>query len=61
MQLSEIQKWWLVLIALIVSIGILFCGLKGRYVWVQGQNNIHGKDFMPRILDTWTGKSETVF
>ena len=39
----------------------VFChALTGRYHWIPGQNEIHGKDYLPRVIDTWTGKYESV-
>ena len=57
--MSNLQKWLLVLAALIASLGILLCGLD-RYVWVPGQNDVYGKAFMPRIFDSWTGENKSV-
>lgn len=55
--MSNVQKWLLVLAAIIAAVGILLGGLD-RYVWVPGQNDIHGVDYLPKILDTWSGKSK---
>ena len=54
--MSNIQRWLLVLAALIFSLGVLFCGLHGRYQWQAGQD--FGRDgtyYPPRLLDSWTG------
>jgi len=51
----------IILAAYMAVIALFLMSFTGRYSWEQGQNNIHGKDYVPRILDTWTGKTESIF
>jgi hypothetical protein len=54
--MSNKQKWLLIICVLIFSIGVLFCGLKGRYQWYAGQDfGRLGAYYPPRLVDTWTG------
>ena len=51
-----------VLVALYAIAFAIFChSLTGRYQWIPGQNNTHEKDYLPRVLDTWTGKDKSIF
>lgn len=50
-----------VIVALYVIALAIFChSLTGRYQWIPGQNGIHSKDYLPRVLDTWMGKYESI-
>lgn len=55
--MNNLQRWILIVSALIFSIGMLFNGLTGRYQWYAGQD--FGRDgtyYPPRLVDTWTGE-----
>ncbi len=50
-----------VIIVLYLIAFMIFChSLTGRYQWIPGENNVHGKDYLPRILDTWTGQHKSI-
>lgn len=50
-----------VIVALCAIAFAIFChSLTGRYQWIPGENNVHGKDYLPRILDTWTGQHKSI-
>lgn len=59
--MTNLQKWILLILGSIFSIGIFLHAFTGRFVWIPGQENVHGVDYLPKVLDTWTGKAEGNF
>ncbi len=56
--MNKVQTWLLVVAALIGALGLL---LKGRYEWCPGQDFGRSATYYPpRVLDTWTGKWESL-
>ena len=57
--MNNIQKWILIISALLAASGLFLHGLTGRYQWQAGQD--FGRDgtyYPPRLIDTWTGKDK---
>lgn len=54
--MSNIQKWLMVAAVWVIAVAMLLSAFRGRYQYIMGQNDIHGLDYLPGALDTWTGK-----
>ncbi len=59
-QLTDNEKRIVLLIGFLIAIALFLNALTGRYQYWSGQNNIHGEDYLPSILDTWTGKTQSM-